>query len=161
MNENILQDGIEMRHVTDRDEFPWDLLLLADPSRELVSAYLANGECYVAQLRGEIVGEFVIMPKAPDVWELMNIAVAEALHGQGIGKALLAEAIRIVRQHGASRLEVGTGNCGFMQLAFYQKAGFRMVGVVRDFFLKHYPEPMFENGIQCVDMVRLELNLET
>ena len=160
MSENILQHCIEMRKVTGEDLLPWDLLLLADPSRELVSAYLANGECYVAQLRGEIVGEFVIMPKAPDVWELMNIAVTEARHGQGIGKALLAEAIRVVRQHGASRLEVGTGNCGFMQLAFYQKAGFRMVGVERDFFLKHYSEPIFENGIQCMDMVRLALNLK-
>ena len=160
MSENILQHCIEMHKVTGEDLLPWDLLLLADPSRELVSAYLANGECYVAQLRGEIVGEFVIMPKAPDVWELMNIAVTEARHGQGIGKALLAEAIRVVRQHGASRLEVGTGNCGFMQLAFYQKAGFRMVGVERDFFLKHYSEPIFENGIQCMDMVRLALNLK-
>ncbi|GAK50547.1 putative acyltransferase [Candidatus Moduliflexus flocculans] len=161
MNIHLSQDRIQIHKITDDDELPWELLLLADPSREFVSAYLANGECYIAKLQGELVGEFLIMPKAPDVWELMNIAVTEARHGQGIGKALLAEAIRIVRQYGAKTLEVGTGNCGFMQLAFYQKAGFRIVGVERDFFLKHCAEPIFENGIQCVDMVRLELSLTT
>ena len=151
---------ITIDQVTSDKEFPWDLLLLADPSRELVAAHVAKGECYVARLNSEVIGEFVIMPKAPAVWELMNIAVADAHQGQGFGKTLLTEAIRIAQQHGAKILEVGTANCSLMQLAFYQKAGFRIVGVERDFFLKHYPEPMFENGIQCMDMVRLELNLK-
>ena len=160
MRNNDFRSRLVISLIVNDDDLPWELLLLADPSRELVSVYLANGECYIAKLQGELVGEFLIMPRTPDVWELMNIAVTEARQGQGIGKALLAEAIRIVRQHGAKTFEVGTGNCGFMQLAFYQKAGFRIVGVERDFFLKHYAEPIFENGIQCVDMVRLELSLK-
>ena len=29
----------------------------------------------------------------------------------------------------------------------------------RDFFLRNYPEPVFEHGIQHKDMLRLEINL--
>lgn len=161
MNNNDLRHRIVISQALSDDEFPWDLLLSADPSRELVSAYLATGECYLARLDQEIIGVFVVAQKAPDIWELMNIAVAEAHHGQGIGKTLLAEAIRIAWQHEAKTLEVGTGNSSLAQLAFYQKAGFRIVGVERDFFLRHYAEPIMENGIPCVDMVRLELNVKT
>jgi hypothetical protein len=44
-------------------------------------------------------------------------------------------------------------------LALYQKCGFRIVGVDLDFFIRHYPEKIYENGIQCRDMIRLSLDL--
>ncbi len=31
---------------------------------------------------------------------------------------------------------------------------------LEDFFIKHYNEPIFENGIQCRDMVRLNLKIK-
>ena len=39
---------------------PLDLLLLADPSREIVEQYIANGECRVAEEEGKIVGVYVL-----------------------------------------------------------------------------------------------------
>ncbi|MFC0472483.1 histidine phosphatase family protein [Halalkalibacter kiskunsagensis] len=33
------------------------------------------------------------------------------------------------------------------------------IGVDMDFFIKHYPEEIFENGIQCRDMIRLSQDL--
>ena len=56
-------------------------------------------------------------------------------------------------------VEVGTGNSSLDALAFYQRAGFRIVGVIPDFFVDNYPEPIVENGIRCIDMVRLRLTL--
>lgn len=38
-------------------------------------------------------------------------------------------------------------------------SGFRMTGIDRDFFIRHYSEEIFENGIQVVDMVRLSQDL--
>ncbi|WCN36270.1 hypothetical protein [Aneurinibacillus uraniidurans] len=35
-------------------------------------------------------------------------------------------------------VEIGTGNSSIGQLALYQKCGFRIIGVDRDFFIKHY-----------------------
>lgn len=53
---------------------------------------------------------------------------------------------------------VGTANSSIGNLAFYQKVGFRITEVKKDFFSK-YPEPIFENGIQALDMIMFEKNL--
>ena len=47
-----------------------------------------------------------------------------------------------------------TGSFGD-QLVFYQRAGFRVTGIVRDFFLKHYTTQLWERGVQHRDMLRL------
>jgi ribosomal protein S18 acetylase RimI-like enzyme len=89
----------------------------------------------------------------------MNIAVREDCRGIGLGRRLLGHAIGLAEAKGGRVVEVGTGNSSFDALAFYQRAGFRIVGVIRDFFTDNYPEPIVENGIRCRDMVRLELEL--
>lgn len=61
---------------------------------------------------------------------------------------------------GFHTIEIGTGNSSIQRLALYQKCGFRMASIDHDFFLKHYDEPIYENGIQCMDMVRLSLVLQ-
>ena len=86
----------------------------------------------------------------------MNIAVIESCQGQGIGKQLLSEAVKIAERSGCKTIEVGTGNSSLAQLAFYQKAGFRITGVVRDFFVT---KNIIENGIRCRDMIRLSLDV--
>ncbi|MED4581334.1 GNAT family N-acetyltransferase [Brevibacillus choshinensis] len=134
---------------------PMELLLLADPSQTLVEGYLKRGSCYVAIAEEMIVGVYVLLPTRPDTIELVNVAVDEAHQGKGIGKKLVLHAIEQAKQLGYRTIEVGTGNSSVDQLALYQKCGFRMTGIDRDFFLRHYDEPIFENGIQVVDMVRM------
>lgn len=138
---------------------PLDLLLLADPSQKLVEEYLKRGICYIAQEADAIYGVYVLLPTRPDTIELVNVAVAEARQGQGIGKRLVLHAIEQAKLLGYRTLEIGTGNSSVGQLALYQKCGFRITGVDRDFFLRHYDEPIFENGIQVIDMVRLSQDL--
>lgn len=86
----------------------------------------------------------------------MSIAVQPAHQKSGYGTALLKWVINFFRNSGAQQLEVGTGTFGY-QLAFYQRHGFRVTSIDRDFFLSNYPEPIFENGIQLFDMLRLTL----
>ncbi|KAA0948530.1 GNAT family N-acetyltransferase [Sporosarcina sp. ANT_H38] len=136
---------------------PFDLLLLADPSREMVEQYMANGECRVAEEDGEIVGVYVLVNLGDKTMEIINIAVDERMHGHGIGKQLISDAIQTAKELGCKSLEVGTGNSSISQLAFYQKRGFRMDGIIKDFFVDHYEEGIFENGIQCRDMIRLSM----
>lgn len=47
-------------------------------------------------------------------------------------------------------------NSGIHQFYLYQKCGFRITGVDRNFFLTHYTEKIYENGIQCRDMIPIE-----
>ncbi|WP_169083564.1 GNAT family N-acetyltransferase [Paenibacillus sp. PL91] len=150
---------MDIRKLSDTEQPPMELLLLADPSVLLVSQYLKRGECFVAVVDNEIVGEYVLLPTRPDTVEIVNIAVAEPEQGKGIGKQLVKHAIQNAALQGYKTIEIGTGNSGMSQLALYQKCGFRMTGIDRDFFIRHYSEPIFENGIQVVDMVRLSQDL--
>ncbi|WP_252504632.1 GNAT family N-acetyltransferase [Sporosarcina sp. Marseille-Q4943] len=144
-----------------RDEMPpYDLLLLADPSRELVETYITEGECYVAEDNDDIIGVFVIVPLTKETVEIKNIAVSEDRQGQGIGKKLLQEAIGVSKSNGYDNIEIGTGNSSIGQLALYQKCGFRIAGVIKDFFIQHYDEIIMENGILCKDMIRLRLEIQ-
>ncbi|NIK79123.1 ribosomal protein S18 acetylase RimI-like enzyme [Paenibacillus castaneae] len=136
-----------------------DLLLLADPSIPIVEQYLKRGQCCVAEWDEGIAAVYVLLPTRPETVELVNIAVREQHQGKGIGKQLVHHAIAYAKQLCYKTIEVGTGNSGVGQLALYQKCGFRITGVDRDFFTRHYPEAIFENGIQCRDMVRLSQDL--
>jgi len=154
--------NLRIRRIDAGDPIPYELLLLADPSKRLVDEYIARGECYAAygdERPAEPIGVYVLIRTRPDTVEIVNVAVTEPLHGLGIGKRLVLDAIEQARAMGARTVEIGTGNSGVVQLALYQKCGFRIVCVDRDFFLRHYPEPIVENGIPCVDMIRLRLEL--
>lgn len=141
--------------------YPMELLLLADPSEELVEAYLDRGQCYIAKDSDETIGVYVLLSVDDDTIELKNIAVHERYQGRGLGKKLVLHAIERSMELGYKIIEVGTGNSSLNQLALYQKCGFRIVSVDRDFFTIHYSEKIVENGIPCVDMIRLEKRLST
>ncbi|MFC3797884.1 GNAT family N-acetyltransferase [Cohnella sp. GCM10012308] len=142
------------------EEPPMTLLLLADPSEKLVKQYLRRGVCYVARaVERTALGAYVLLPTRPDTAELVNVAVDECHQGRGIGKALVLHAIETAKREGYRTIEVGTGNSGVGQLALYQKCGFRIVGVDVDFFVRHYDEPIVENGIPCRDMIRMSQDL--
>lgn len=150
---------MHIRILDPTEQPPMNLLLLADPSEHLVEEYLKRGQCYVAVLEQRIVGTYVLLPTRPETVELVNVAVEEAWQGNGIGKKLVNHAIEQAREYGYKTMEIGTGNSSVNQLALYQKCGFRITGVDRDFFLRHYTQKMYENGIQVVDMIRLSQDL--
>lgn len=148
-----------IRKLEKTEPLPMDLLLLADPSEEIVRRYMPRAQCYVLEQKGSIVGVYSLLPTRPGTLELINIAVAESEQNKGHGKALILHAVETARSQGYITIEVGTGNSSIAQLALYQKCGFRMTHIDRNFFLQHYEEPIFENGIQCVDMVRMSMGL--
>lgn len=143
------------------EEKPYELLLMADPSKAMVDEYLSRGVCFIAEYEGEMVGEFVLLKTRPETVEIVNIAVQEELQGQGVGRHMIKEAIEAARRLGCKTVEIGTGNSSFHQLKLYQRCGFRIVGVDRDFFVRHYEEEIIEGGIRCVDMIRLSLDLDS
>ena len=138
---------------------PMDLLLSADPSRKIIEAYLTRAECFVMEYQNQLIGTYILLPTRPETVELVNIAVQENFQNKGIGKQLIRHALERAKEQGFQTIEVGTGNSSMSQLAFYQKCGFRITGVDRDFFVKHYEEELMENGIPCRDMIRLSKSL--
>ncbi|MGG3130739.1 GNAT family N-acetyltransferase [Bacillus pumilus] len=151
---------IQIRPLSRDQSLPMDLLLLADPSKEKVLAYVQSGSCYAAFHEEDVIGVYVLSSLSQHTVEIMNVAVKESWQGKGIGKQLIHHAIAEAKAAGFHRIEIGTGNSSIQQLALYQKCGFRLTSIDRDFFLKHYDEPIYENGIQCMDMVRLSLTFQ-
>ncbi|MBY6052878.1 GNAT family N-acetyltransferase [Cytobacillus firmus] len=151
---------MKIRKMDHSEPPPMNLLLLADPSIEFIKGYVNRGETYFAEINGEAVGVYILLATRPGTCEIINIAVSEKYQGEGIGRKLLEHAIELAFQGGYKTLEIGTGNSSIGQLAFYQKCGFRITGVDRDFFVRHYKEDIIENGIHCRDMIRLSMDLQ-
>ncbi|MED2764120.1 GNAT family N-acetyltransferase [Bacillus thuringiensis] len=148
-------DKIKIKKSTGITKDEMDLLLLADPSPKVVNRYLKKGDCFVLKKGSITVGIMILIPTCSETIEIINIAVSEKEQGKGYGKYLLNFAIEYAKKENYKTIEIGTGNSSLMQLGLYQKCGFRITNVDRDFFLRNYEDAIFENGIQCIDMIRL------
>jgi len=142
-----------------KDTIPNDLLLLSDPSEEVIAEYIHLSTKFIARLNTKIIGALVLLRTRPKTMEIMNISVYEEFQNKGIGKQLINEAIEYAKGSKIKTLEIGTGNPGVIQMMLYQKCGFRIVGVEFDYFRKNHKEKIFENGIECRDMIRMKMEL--
>jgi chromate reductase len=139
------------------------LLSLADGSAQQLHSYLQKGTLYTYWLpeSTQPAGAVMAIPEQGDSVELKAVAVVEAMQGMGIGSRMVRAVVEALRQSGVRRLTVGTASSGVRELRFYQKAGFRLCRIDRDFFsaAKGYPADLRENGIPVRDMVWMDLDL--
>ncbi|BDY04628.1 GNAT family N-acetyltransferase [Ferrimonas sp. YFM] len=139
-------------------QLPMPLLLEADPCEEKIRGYINSCLGFAATQDGVYLGACLVLPDRNDAAEILNLAVIPSKQGQGIGTALLRWTLEQLSAKGIHRVELGTGSFG-PQLTFYQRLGFRVTQVQRDYFLTHYAEPLFEQGIQHRDRLWLSLDL--
>ena len=137
---------------------PLSLLLEADPSEECIRRYLSDSWCFAAISDATIVGACVTKPMGSGRAEIFSIAVSPECQQQGIGTKLLQYVLDQLSKREIKHVELSTGTFGY-QLTFYQRLGFRVDSVVKDFFLNRCSEPIFENGLQHKDMLRLVCSL--
>jgi len=152
---------MNIRNLTKDETLPWDLLLLADPSRQIVESYVKTGFVYIGESADQVIGVYVLKETEKVVVEIMNIAVEESFQHKGLGKQLISHAIEEASKRGYAQVEIGTGNSSIHQLRLYQQCGFRIVGVDFDYFTRSYDEPIYENGLLCRDMIRLCYTFES
>lgn len=88
----------------------------------------AGYQCWTWRQGGVLVGYFILMVAAGE-GHLLNLSVAAQWQRRGHGSALLEQAMRISREHGAEHvfLEVRPSNSGAK--ALYRRFGFRQVAV--------------------------------
>ena len=132
------------------------LLLLADEQESMIGRYLERGVMYVLE-DGGVKGECVVTDEGGGVLEVKNIAIEPGCQGKGYGKAL----IEFISEHYKGRygiLQVGTGDSP-LTIPFYEKCGFARSHVVKNFFTDNYDHPIFECGVQLIDMVYLRKKL--
>ncbi|PAF15531.1 GNAT family N-acetyltransferase [Terribacillus saccharophilus] len=137
----------------------YELLLDADPSRKVVDSYLSKSHCIEAKVGLKVIGVIILLPTRPNTLEIVNIAVSNDFQGQGIGRILIEYALEFAREHEMKTVEIGTGSTSVGALYLYQKCGFRMTHIDKDFFSRHYDEKIIENEIELRDMVRMSQDL--
>lgn len=138
-----------------QSELPLDILLIADPEEAAINVYRERCRGFSVYMQGALIGALLVEIDAKHCSaELFNIAIYEQYQGKGFGGVLLDETLALLSKKGIKRVELGTGTFGY-QLSFYQRHGFRVDSIVKNFFLDNYDEPIYEHGIQHKDMLRL------
>ncbi|SBS32610.1 putative N-acetyltransferase YvbK [Marinomonas spartinae] len=140
------------------DMIPIALLLEADPSEENIHSYLHHSMCFVAKDTHQVVAASIVQRKSDALAEILNVSVLASHQRQGIGSQLLQFSLSQLKAKGVFRVELGTGAFGY-PLIYYQRLGFRVDAVIKDYFLEHYSEPIYEYGIRHKDMLRLSIDL--
>lgn len=129
------------------------ILLLAEPSERALRWSL--GHLSDAVYRADVGGETAAaatMRWHGDPCEIVELGVAAAFQGRGVGRAAVAWLSGEAERRGKAAIEVGTGNASIGNLAFYQKCGFRFDHIRHDYF-RYHRTPLVENGITVRDLV--------
>ena len=128
------------------------LLLLADEQENMIDRYLERGTMYVLDDYG-VKAECVVTDEGNGILEIKNIAVDPKYHGMGYGKALI-DFLASKYADEYSILQVGTGDSP-LTVPFYEKCGFVRSHNIPNFFTDNYDHPIYESGVQLIDMVYL------
>ncbi|MCC2253525.1 GNAT family N-acetyltransferase [Ruminococcus sp. CLA-AA-H200] len=132
------------------------LLLLADEQEDMIDRYIDKGIMYVLE-DGEIKCECVVTDEKNGILEIKNIATRPECQGKGYGR-LMIEFLAEKYKGKYSVLQVGTGDSP-LTVPFYEKCGFIRSHRIKNFFTDNYDHPIFECGIQLVDMIYLQRKL--
>ena len=132
------------------------LLLLADEQEDMMDRYLERGRMYVLE-DGGVRSECVVTEEGGGVLEIKNLATVPEFQRKGYAKALIDF---LVGEYTGrySVLQVGTGDSP-MTVPFYEKCGFVRSHVLPRFFTDHYDHPIYEGGVQLIDMIYLRRQL--
>lgn len=138
---------------------PYELLLLADETKEAIDKYLVESNLFAAYLSVNETLPIAIVAlykQNVETLEIKNIAVMEKFQSRGIGAMLISFVKEYAIQNGFKKIIVGTGDVNVRQIKFYKKCGFEQFGVRENFFIDNYPQPIYDEGKQLIDMVLLQ-----
>ena len=149
-------DGVidmKIREVNENKKQFIALLLLADEQENMIDHYLEKGTMYVLE-DGNVKAECVVTDEDNGILEIKNIAVDPQNQGQGYGKVLIDFLVSKYADE-YSILQVGTGDSP-LTVPFYEKCGFVRSHNIPNFFTDNYDHPIYECGVQLIDMVYLQ-----
>jgi GNAT superfamily N-acetyltransferase len=147
---------MRIEKITDNKKQYLDLLLLADEQESMIDRYLEKGDMF-ALYDDDLKTVCVVTAISEETCELKNIATYKEYQGRGYAQEL----IRFIADFYKSKYKamlVGTGEIPTI-LSFYEGCGFEKSHRIKNFFTDNYDHPMFEEGVQLIDMVYLKKDL--
>lgn len=126
-----------------------ELLLEADPDKEVIEKYIENSDMYVLINDNVVVSEVVIVKLNDDEYELKNIATLPEARGNGYARQLIKYVFEKYRNI-CRRMIVGTTE---NMIPFYVMNGFNKYHhTVKNFFVDNYSEEVWDGELHCIDM---------
>jgi len=101
------------------------------PMEDDYAALIAAGQVWVLEHAGGIAGIIVLLETAAG-FLLDNVAVLPGLHGQGLGRALIAFAEAEARRRGDRAIRLYTHEMMTENMALYTRLGFVETGRARE-----------------------------
>ena len=141
--------SIVIKKEKDNKEQYMDLLLEADPSKDMINDYLKDGELFVLTYKEKVACVAVVIKIDDETIELKNIATKEEYRGQGYGKKMLKYLADNYKQK-YNKMLVGTSE---NNIPFYVKQGFdKYEKTIKNYFVDNYDEEIIDGDVHCIDM---------
>lgn len=158
-----MDPNYSIQQLTADTPIPYDLLLLADETKEAIDQYIFDCTIFalVNEKSDEWVGIMAIKSLNQDTLELKNIAIATAQQARGLGSYMLSFLITYAQKQQVQQIWVGTADIGYLQHRFYMRNGFEMDHIRHNFFIDNYPDPIIEQGLQMKHMLVFSYRLIT
>lgn len=147
---------MEIKEIIENKKQFLSLLLLADEQEDMIDRYIENGTMYVLDDNG-VKGECIVIDAGSNILEIKNIAIRPDCQRKRYGKALIDFIVDKYKKK-YSVLQVGTGDSPSI-IHFYEKCGFIRSHRIKNFFVNNYKNPIYDCGIQLIDMIYLKRKL--
>jgi len=138
---------------------PMDILSQGSIPADILENALLHETCYIAFRHDNIVGAF-ILAAVQNKTELVSFGIAAEFKLNLAGQALLMHALGKAKSRGADNMQVGISNAHIDLFTFFQKNGFRISGIEKDYYYDATLSRKSKNGITLRDRLILSISLQ-
>ena len=147
---------MQVKKIENKEDYI-DLLLEADPSKDIIHKYLQESDVYALKKEDELISIAVILPISRKTLELKNIVTTEKYRNKGYAKILLKSLCGNYKQK-YDRMLVGTTE---NNIPFYVKQGFdKYEKTIKNFFIDNYKEEVKDGDLVCTDLIYYSKDLK-
>lgn len=150
------ESRMQVKKIENKEDYI-DLLLEADPSKDMIHKYLNDSDVYALKKEDELISIAVILHIDRKTLELKNIVTKENFRNKGYAKTLLKSLCGNYKQK-YDRMLVGTTE---NNIPFYVKQGFdKYEKRIKNFFIDNYKEKIKDGELTCTDLIYYSKDLK-
>ena len=147
---------MQVKKIENKEDYI-DLLLEADPSKDMIHKYLNDSDVYALKKGDELISIAVILHIDRKTLELKNIVTTEKYRNKGYAKTLLKSLCGNYKQK-YDRMLVGVAE---NNIPFYVKQGFdKYERTIKNFFIDNYNEEIKDEDLICTDLIYYSKDLK-
>ena len=127
------------------------LLCESDPNINLVENYLWDGRLFAYFENNEPISFIVVKETNDTTLEIKNVLTLEKYRGRVLAKALIQYVENLYKNK--TTYLIGTANSSITNMLIYTKLGYTYSHKIENFFIDYYPQEIYENNMQAIDLL--------